>query len=281
MKLFLTGATGFIGREVAAQAVRRGYEVIALARDLRAIAPEARPSEARAAATEARAIPADTHATHAEAIPDEDRATPATADAIIHLAPTTDGMEPLIAAAPYARFVLISSLAVYDILSLADHARLDEHTPLQTRPAGPYAATKLAQEELARRLSQNLTILRPGIVHGQGREWFHHLGMQLTPRRWLCLAPESPLPLISLEHCAAAILDALDAPPTTRNLIDEDPPRRGEYVAALAARTTPRPAIHTLSWPTLKRFASLGLGSLHDLFHPARLATRCKPLRYS
>ena len=250
MKLFLTGATGFIGREVAAQAVRRGHEVIPLARDVTAFAAEA-------------------------------RATHAGARAIVHLAPTTDGMEQLIAAAPDARFVLISSLAVYDILSLPDYALLDEHTPIQTQPAGPYAVTKLAQEALARRLARNLTILRPGIVHGQGREWFHHLGMQITPRRWLCLAPESPLPLISLEHCAAAILDALDAPPTTRNLIDEDPPPRGEYVAALAARTSPRPAIHTLSWPTLKRLSSLGLGSLHDLFHPARVATRCKPLRYS
>lgn len=242
MKLFLTGANGFIGREVAAQAARRGHDVIALARDLHSI--------------------------------------PAAAEAIIHLAPTTEGMEQLIAAAPTARFVLVSSLAVYDLLSLHDHALLDENTPLQTQPAGPYAAIKLAQEALARRLAQNLTILRPGIVHGPGREWFHHLGMQLTPRRWLCLAPESPLPLISLEHCAAAILDSLDAPPATRNLIDENPPPRGEYIAALAAKTSPSPTIHTLSWPTLKRLASLGLGSLHDLFHPARLATRCKSLRY-
>ncbi|MEP7365120.1 MAG: NAD-dependent epimerase/dehydratase family protein [Acidobacteriota bacterium] len=233
MQLFLTGASGFIGRAVVAEAARRGHSFTT---------------------------------------------SPGEAQGMIHLAPVTEGIETMIAAAPAARFVLISSLAVYDFLALPDRALLNECSPIA--PAGPYAQTKWAQEEVARRHATNLTILRPGIVHGPGREWFHHLGMKLSATRWLCLAPESPLPLISLENCATAIVDAIGAPAATRNLIDDNPPPRGAYVEALAARTTPRPVIHTISWPTLKRFGALGLGALHDLFNPRLLAARCKPLRY-
>lgn len=240
MNVHLTGASGFIGRAVVAEAARRGHTITP---------------------------------------------TPAEASAIIHLAPTVNGMEQMIAAAPHARYVLISSLAVYDFLSLADNALLDEQTPLQTIPAGPYAQTKLAQEDTARRHAANCTILRPGIVYGPGRMWFHHLGTKLGANRWICLAPESPLPLTSLENCAAAIVNALDAPPATLNIIDDDPPPRGRYISWLAAQTTPRPTIHTVSWRTLNRISrtggALGLGSLHDLFHPPRLAARSKPLRYS
>ena len=79
----------------------------------------------------------------------------------------------------------------------------------------------------------------------------------------------------------ASLLDELEAPPATLNIIDDNPPPRLDYAQSLAAATPPRPTIHTLSWNTLKFAASLGLGSLHDLLNPTRLATRSKPLRYS
>jgi nucleoside-diphosphate-sugar epimerase len=117
MNLLITGASGFIGRAVVAEAARRGHTI------------SASPSEAQG---------------------------------IVHLAPVVEGMEQMIAAAPDARFVLISSLAVYDFAALAENSLLDERSPLA--PAGPYAETKLAQEEVARRRAANLKIPRP-VIH--------------------------------------------------------------------------------------------------------------------
>ena len=71
------------------------------------------------------------------------------------------------------RLVLASSLSVYQMAAPGDE--LTEEWPLAPDAPGldAYASAKLAQEEVARRMSAargwDLTILRPGFIWGTGR----------------------------------------------------------------------------------------------------------------
>jgi len=213
------------------------------------------------------------------------------------LALTVEGTRNLLDAmkqAGVAHIIGLGTFALYDYLRITAGSVLDEDSPLEEHfeTRAPYIQVKRRQEDMIREYSLTnrwrWTILRPSIVFGGGRTWFHHLGMQLSPRRWLCLAGDSPLPLTYVENCAAAILDALEtdaANGTTLNIVDDDPPGRRRYMDALAARTQPRPGITGISSPLLDRASRMasGLGNfpLPDLLRPASLYSRCKRLHYS
>jgi nucleoside-diphosphate-sugar epimerase len=236
-------------------------------------------------------------------------------DAVIHCAAamsgdlaaqraiTVEGTRHLLAAmgeAGVRHIVGLSTFALYDYHAMAAGSLLDEDAPLETRfdQRGPYILAKREQEDLIRERSGaagwRWTILRPGIVFGPGRTWFHQLGMQLRPARWVCLADDSLLPLSYVENCAEAVVAALGtevANGVTLNIVDDDLPERGRYVQALAARTDPRPKITDIPWAWLERAARtaewtnrallLGRVPLPGLLQPASLDARSKPLRYS
>jgi nucleoside-diphosphate-sugar epimerase len=300
MRITVTGAGGFIGQHVAAAAARRGHEVLALAR------PGGRPAPVHAG------INAVSHDLRTrEGLADRLRGS----DAVVHCAAamggdlasqraiTVDGTRNLLdamAAAGVRRIVGIGTFAVYDTLRIPVGAMLDESSPLEQDldARAPYIRVKLEQEELIRDAATengwSWTILRPGLVFGPDRTWFHHLGVRAGPV-WLCLAPEGLLPLTHVENCADAIVLAAESDAASGkvlNIVDDDLPTRREYMKCLAERTHPHPrATIELTWPVLDALsrgsASLDRRLLHgraplpDLLRPASLHARCKPLRYT
>jgi nucleoside-diphosphate-sugar epimerase len=213
-----------------------------------------------------------------------------------------DGTRHLLAAMKQAgvrHIIGLSTFALYDYFRLPAGSVLDENSPLEENlnSRAPYIRAKREQEDMIREQAAangwHWTILRPGIVFGEERTWFHHLGMQISPARWICLAPDSLLPLTHVSNCAAAIVDALAseaAHGATLNLVDDDPPARGVYMQQLAARSTPRPKISSIPWSVLDHSSAIASWihrqlfferiALPDLLQPVSLHARSKPLRY-
>ena len=293
-RVLVTGAGGFIGREVVRQAIARGLSVRALVRT--SVPNVAGVDVVRHDLREARGLAAQLE----------------NVDAVIHCAASLErtaaaqendtiaGTRHLVAAmreAGVLRVVLFSSFAVYDYRSLSAGSLLTEASPVDrtSEARGPYPSAKLTQEELVTgERDTRWTILRPGLVFGPDRTWFHHLGMQLNPRLWVTLAGSAQIPLAYVEHCAAAALDALSAPRAEGrvvNIVDDELPTRAEYVAALATRSTPEPRVVDVPWPLLNAGSSVAWGLSHGLLrdaieppgllHPARLHARAKPVVHS
>ncbi|GLS22304.1 3-beta hydroxysteroid dehydrogenase [Labrys miyagiensis] len=187
MKIAITGATGFAGRNLVRLAAERGHEVVATARGITG------PGDFQG---QARFLQAD--------LGDEAalRATFAGCDAVIHLAAlsapwgrTSDfervnvaGTRHVVRAAEAAgigRLVHVSSSSVY--FAFEDHLDLREDATLPP-PVNAYAATKRASEDEAWRFSGTVFIARPRAIFGPG-------DTQLLPR-FLAAARRGPLPLL-------------------------------------------------------------------------------------
>jgi 2-alkyl-3-oxoalkanoate reductase len=283
MNIAVTGGSGFIGRHVVAEAERRGHDVLNLGGPK---AVDATPVDLRKGDGLDGLLRGVDVVIHCAAAMSGDLAQQKSI--------TVDGTRNLLRAMKQAGvrdIVLIGTFAIYDYARLAPNAPLDENTAIemQVDTRAPYIRVKQEQEELVRSAEGiSWTILRPGLVYGPGRTWFHHLGAQLPGGVWLCLAPEARLPLIHVDNCAQAIVLAAEnrnARGAVLNLVDDDLPRRGDYVAELAAGRMPRPKTVRLPWTMLTsmaRTASMIAGRrVPDLLNPASLNARCKPLEYS
>lgn len=303
MNVMVTGGSGFIGRHIVAEALQRGHKVRVLMRSSTGAVSSPTPDERvewvghdlRQAAGLASTLEGVDAIIHCAAAMDGDL------DA--QMAITVEGTRNLLEAMDdvgVRHIVGLSTFAIYDYLHLPAGSLLDENSPLEEHfdARAPYIRAKRKQEDLIREQSAakgwKWTIVRPGIVFGRGRTWFHHLGMQLVPNRWVCLAGDSLLPLTYVESCAAAIVQALEAEAANRatlNIVDDDLPGRRRYMEALALRSAPRPSIASIPWALLEsasraaswtdRVLLFGKAPLPDLLRPASLHARCKPLRYS
>jgi len=304
MKLLITGASGFLGQYVVAEALRRGHHVRAMIR------PAAEVSRlAWADHAEVEIVRADLRAS--PGLADAVRGV----DAVIHLAAAKSGdfytqfrgtvtaTENLLAAmheTNVLRLIAISTFSVYDYLRLRCGKRLDENAPLDRHPErrDEYARTKLIQEQLVRDFAETqggkITILRPGVIFGAHNTWTARLGAQLSERRWLRIGANARLPLCYVENCAEAILLAAErdeAIGRTINLVDDETPTQRQYMAELARRMESAPSIIPLNWTLMRllaRSATIfnalilrGRAKLPSILVPARLHARCKPLRYA
>lgn len=301
MRLFITGATGFLGKETVAAALRRGHEVIAVVRP---------SSDGSAWENEPRVKPARLDLRSKAGLAEALRG----ADAVLHLAAAKSGdlyaqlggsivtTENLLGAmheAGVRRLVLIGSFAVYDYRAIPSGATLTEDSPLEARPSDrdEYAQTKLLQERLAREAERkgevDLTVLRPGAIYGPGSMWTFRVGMQ-GARWWVGLGGRASIPLTHVRNCADAIVLAAERPEAvgqTCNIVDDEAPTQRRYMKMLRAHAKPRPRIVRVPWLALRglawsadRFNRVALGGgakLPAIFAPAKLAQRCKPLRYS
>ena len=82
------------------------------------------------------------------------------------------------------RFVLVSSSSVY---GNATELPTPEHAP--PAPLNPYAASKVAAEEVVRESGADAVVVRPFSVYGPGQR------PEMAFARWIdCLAVEQPLP---------------------------------------------------------------------------------------
>ena len=298
MKILVTGADGFIGRHVVAAAGDAGHTVRQLVH---------RPGASNSFGTD--------RVVHDLRQPERLTTSLRDIDVVVHCAALLDGpadvqhavtvggTEHLLAAMDAAgvrHIVGLSTFALYDYLRIPAGGTLDERSPLDETfvDRAPYVRAKRAQEDLIREWGRDrrwrFTILRPGLVTGPGREWFHHLGMRLRGNRWICLAGSGTLPLTTVTNCAGAIVRTVEseaANGATLNVVDDHPPTRLDYLQSLAARTRPRPTVHDIPWGVLWPAAAVATAINHgafrgrlrlpDVLRSASLHARCKPLRYS
>jgi len=304
MKLLVTGATGFLGRAVVAEALARGHEVRALARPATA-ASRLQPRDHPLLSWSRQ----DLRRPHrlAEELADRDAvihlAANKTADFYQQMAGNVVATENLLGAMTNAgiyRLVLVSSFSVYDYRQLPTGALLDETSSLETTPSqrDAYAQTKLWQERVTRRWTDDidgaLTVLRPGVIFGRDNLWTGRLGMQLGSHWWLCIGRNARLPLTHVHNCADAVVRAATTPDAigrTYNIVDDEQPSIRQYVRQIKARHEPEPRVLTIPWPLAAGMSRLLAGldrvffqgrlRLPGLLIPEQLHARCKPLRYT
>ena len=304
MKLLITGANGFLGRYVVAEAVRRGHYVRAVIRQSvnneKEVVPEQSNVESVCVDLRCKVGLVDA----CEGV-----------DAVLHLAASkagdmytqyagtvvaTENLLEAMTVARVKRIIGISSFAVYDYINRWSYATLDENSPLEREfpPRDEYSHTKLVQERLIRKHSVahkwDYAILRPGVIYGPNNVWTARLGISGNERRWIRIGWFSRLPLSYVENCAEAILLAAEKPgplALTVNVLDDNCPTQTQYTREVLRRMVPRLRSVTIPW-TIMRFLARsawlcnrllfrGRAKLPAILVPEKLHARFKPLRYS
>ncbi|MEO6186941.1 MAG: NAD-dependent epimerase/dehydratase family protein [Steroidobacteraceae bacterium] len=288
MRLLITGATGFIGRNLVRQALAAGHQVTALVRRLD---PD---------------LPCET--LQCDLLENVPRLPAHGFDAAIHLAAalsgspdyqrrlTVDGTRNLLAALTTAgvwRLVGISSLAVIDFPRLAAGAVVDERAPrLRAAPGiAPYALTKAAQEDLfcefGAQPGQCATVLRPGLVYDARVLSDAYSGFRFGPLH-VRARHDGQIPVTQCDALVRCMLSAADistAGCRVYHILDEPLPDLIAYVQELRRRgnTTGNFA---LNWRWFRAAAVIGQLAARalpvpEVFTAQGFATRLKPLRYS
>lgn len=295
MRVFVTGAAGFLGTAVAQAAAAAGHQVLALHRPTSQLAyggvePVAgdlrQPGAWREALGEAEAV------IHCAAAASGDLAT--------QLAGTVLATENLLAALPAGlkRFVHVSSFSVYDFGAPGMFGSLDERTELERRPErrDAYTQTKLIQEAMIRAHCREhaiaLVVARPGAIYGPGKDWDFGRAMRLG-KLDLIFAPLARMRLVHVDDCARALVTALEAPVESEviaNIVSEDQPthwsfhRRARRAGAPVGLAVPVPyavvrAIGGAAWLTSRLFFG-GKARLPEMLDLPRQEVRWRNLRY-
>jgi len=209
--ILVTGGTGFIGRHLVPELVRRGEAVRVLVRDeTRAtLLPEAaqraqgdlqRPETLTAPLTGIRAI------VHLAAVMDG-----AASHAAGMQAANVDGTRALTRAANVAgvaHFVHVSSAGVYG----SRHVPQPFTEADEPRPTTPYEQTKLAAERVVRDEAMEWTVLRPTGVFGPGRaqtaEFLHTVR---TRRLWVFGGTDTVFNPVYVRDVVDAIVTSLES----------------------------------------------------------------------
>ena len=303
MKVLITGAAGFLGQYVVAEALRCGHSVRAMVRPT----------------TDVSQVPwgdrTDVELVRAN-LCDRMSLDPIVrdVDAVIHLAAaksgsyssqfsnTVDATKQLLAVmedCSVTRSIFISSFSVYDYLHLPEGALLKETTPLDTAPdeRDVYAQMKLQQEALVRTFANKhegqVILLRPGVIYGRDHLLHAHLGAKLKNGLWISIGDRTLIPLTYVENCAAAIVKALSSPAANGqilNIVDDYLPTPRQYCKMLAECGVRVPITIPIGWSIARQLARFAWHvsrrlnpppSLPGILVPARLHARFKPLNYT
>lgn len=193
------------------------------------------------------------------------------------------------------RVALVSSFSVYKTVDLPVGGMLDERVAIEESGThkGAYGFAKTFQERLFRQLQQThgfeSVIVRPGVIYGPG-------GSGLSPRvgiqfmGWFfSLGRGALLPLTYVDNCADAVaLAACKAPDgAVYNVVDDDLPRCEDYLRAYRRHVrpvrvlpVPRP-VFQLGAKWLERYHRASKGQLPAVFTPYVVRSMYRPLRYS
>jgi nucleoside-diphosphate-sugar epimerase len=304
MKLLVTGASGFLGRHIVAQAVKRGHDVRAQVRpvsNVSALGWEGHPHVEIVRADLRSKAGLDELVRGCDAV--VSNAACKAGDFYTQFAGTvmtTENVLEAMANVGVTRLVAVSTFSVYGFLTMRDRALLNENAPLDDDPIDrdEYAQTKLVQEELAHKFAKEhdgrVTVVRPGVVYGRDNTWTARIGMELGPNRCLVIGGGTPLPLTYVENCAKAILictEKDEAVGEVYNIVDDGLPTHRGYVRELNKYREPRMKTLPMPWLIWRSIAALGLGvnklffdrraKVPSILRPAALHARCKPNRYS
>lgn len=248
MRVWVTGAAGFVGRALVRRLAERGDDVVAITRPR---------SAHRVDRTRARLAVCD--------LPDLAALTKEPEpDAIVHSAAEiygatddsarrvhVDATVALRERAPHARFVLLSSIDVYSVWT--HPTPLDESSP--TAPWATYGRTKLQGEQAVR---GRAVILRPPGVygpwsHGDGvldvvrkvaRGRFFHVGDGTAKRSW-----------VHVETLVDAVLHAFSLPNEIYNVDDGEPIGRADLAERIARLLGVSPRFPRVSVPVARAVA--------------------------
>jgi 2-alkyl-3-oxoalkanoate reductase len=302
VRLLVTGAGGFVGRNVVELAVARGHEVRALVR----------PGSAARLESE---FPVGVEM-HAHDLRDARGLVPLVAgvDTVVHLAAAkrgdlhdqlqhtvvaTENLVRAIGETDVRASVLLGSFTVYDFARLRRGAQVDECTPLVGRPTerDAYTLTKTLQEEIfrahSRRAQSDVTVLRAGAVWGPDEWWSARLGLR-SGRWWVAIGGSARVPLTFVTNCAlAVVLAAEQRSPGYRalNVVDDELPTQREHVRALRARLPAEPRLLRVPYAAALGFSKLvdatnqrffdGRARVPNFFSPPALIGRSRPFEYS
>ena len=304
MKLLVTGANGFLGSYVVAEAIRRGHHVRAAVRpttdittlewhDSSQVEVVRVDLRSRAGLVDAvRGVDSVIHLAAAKA-----------GDMYSQYAGTVVATENLLAAmteAAVRKLVAISSFSVYDYLNASPLAALDEESPLETDAfdRDAYAHTKLVQERLVRehaaRHHWELVVIRPGVIWGKGNLLHAWVGIPAGKRLWIRTGARAIVPATYVENCAEAIVMAAESESAigqTLNVVDDDLPTQRQYLRAVLNRVSPRPTVVPIAYTVMRALSATVWGynkhilksraKIPGLFIPCRFQARAKPLFYS
>lgn len=301
MKVLVTGASGFLGRDVVDAFVKRGHTVRAMVRTASDLTQLHRSSPVELFRCDLR------RPNHLEEAFER-------IDAVVHLAAcvagddqtrfasTAVGTEHLLHAMSRSRttrLVLASSFSVYDYRAAG--RSIDERTPIEGKRGlydrDSYAVAKLWQERIARRYGRDhgwdLRIVRPGFIWGRGQEWVAGMGQRIGSIHAVVAGFSRP-PLTHAENCADCFVTVTEHPSAagqTFNVVDGHGVRTWKYakdqrrLGKQAGRLIFVPYWIGLGCACMARGISrmaFGPGSrLPSLLNPIRFRARFKPVRCS
>ena len=258
MRVFITGATGVLGRRVVPALIAQGHEVLAVGRspDKRAALERigARPVDADlfdfravcraldgadAIANLATAIPAGFHAV----LPWSWRAT-----SQIRRHVSANLVDAALAGGTVQRVVQESFAPIY--LDGGDHW-IDETAPVRPARYNRSALDAEAQAQRFARAGCTGVIVRFGLFYGPADPITQQL-LDAVRRGWYPLfgRPDGWSSWISHDDAAAAVVAALDAPAGIYNVVDDQPLRRREIADGIARLLGARPPRFLPRWAT-------------------------------
>lgn len=259
MRIFLTGSTGFVGRSVLAELLRRGHFVNALVRD-------------------AAKLPPDPHCTTISGdLFNSDALSRGVAgcDAVIHLVGII--MENPREGITFQRLHVEATQNVVHAAGRAGIRRYVHMSALGTRPdaVSEYHRSKWRAEEMVRSSGTDCTILRPSLIHGPCGEF-----MQMAAR-W---ARRKAAPFLFMPYFGAGVF-GLGGAGLLQPVHVDDVARA--FVDALAqprtiGKTYDLAGPDRVTWPQLHRAVARAVIGKPRLTIPipvwyARLLTRIAP----
>jgi UDP-glucose 4-epimerase len=298
MRVLVSGAGGFLGRQVVGRLLECGHSV-------RAIVRPASPKPTWREDVQLFRADLRVHDDLVSAFID--------IDAVLHLAAGTSGNEDIqfaasvvaserfleaMAKSSVKRLIHVSSMAVYDWARAGPV--MDENTPLLLRDVydmGAYTIAKVWQERVIMKFallhSWDLTIMRPGFIWGPQHAEIAGMGRQFG-RAHFMFGPLTRLPLTHVVNCADCLVTAAENPAAIGeifNVIDDDEIRVWRYVREYTRRTSrggklvPIPYRVGLGTAQLAALTSRALfgnrGKLPSLLTPRKFESQFKPLRFS